>query len=377
VNRAISLTQQLLRFGRRKQVQVGLVNLGEALPESGDLIRGLIGPRISLSLEVAPGTWPVLADRDQLQVALLNLAVNARDAMPQGGTLRLTARNLCPAWQPADLPAGDYVSVRVSDTGEGMTPEVLARATEAFFTTKAEGHGTGLGLAMVHGFAEVARGRLRIRSLPREGSTIEIILPRAPMEDAVSCGSAAAGSIVVPIAQDDAHAAPVPAPAAAPGPTAPPADGFLARLRSPALREAFLFWQAARTGERPPCLADLAWGALPEADHAFMVAADIVADRISFRYLRFGRALQARLGYDPTVGAAPGEQLDMAREQMIGLLEGAYRRCARTLAPSYEYAKYDFGDDLPITFERLLLPVSDDGLQVTHLVGIVLFTDAG
>jgi hypothetical protein len=128
-----------------------------------------------------------------------------------------------------------------------------------------------------------------------------------------------------------------------------------------------------RNGNRPPRLPDLNWGGLPQADHAFTVVVERVGEDVRFRYLQVGAALQARLGHSLqgvlTSDVMPPEQ----DEAMLGLLEGAYRRCVRTIAPSYEYMSFDFGDDAPVLFERLILPVSDDGEQVTHLVGLALF----
>ena len=142
------------------------------------LIERALGPGVRIFKEVPQELPLVRVDANQLELALLNLAVNARDAMPNGGLLAITARNL-PSEVPAQLPPGDYVSISVRDTGEGMAAEVLARAIEPFFTTKPMGKGTGLGLAMVHGFAAQSGGYVQIESRVGEGTTVEIVLPRA------------------------------------------------------------------------------------------------------------------------------------------------------------------------------------------------------
>ena len=143
------------------------------------MIGHAVGPRICRVLQIQQGVWPVLADEDQLEVALLNLAINARDAMPDGGRLVLEARNLAPGDWPETLPFNDYVSISVQDTGHGMPSEVMVRATETFFTTKPHGKGTGLGLPMVKAFASRSGGLLGINSREGGGTTVTLILPRA------------------------------------------------------------------------------------------------------------------------------------------------------------------------------------------------------
>ncbi|WP_380069626.1 PAS domain-containing protein [Dankookia sp. GCM10030260] len=181
--RAAGLIRQLMAFARREDQMPVPVAPAAMLAEARDLLQQAIGAGVRLELDAAPGIWPVLVDPHRLEVALLNLAVNARDAMAGSGTLHLAVRNLTPG--DADpLPPGtaagqDYVAFRLRDTGPGMPPEVLARATEAFFTTKPRGHGTGLGLAMVRGFVQDASGSMRITSPPGEGTLVEIWLPRA------------------------------------------------------------------------------------------------------------------------------------------------------------------------------------------------------
>lgn len=195
--RARKLIRQLLIFARREKLTPELLDTAVVLNAAEDLICHAIGPRIIYALEAPAGLWPIMSDVRQLEIALLNLSVNARDAMPKGGTLTIAARNLGVAEQPAQLPPGEYVGITVRDGGDGMSSEVLARATEPFFTTKPPGKGTGLGLAMVHSFAEQSGGCLRITSRPGTGTTAEIVLPRAAI---VSLGTV--GNGLNPVALD-------------------------------------------------------------------------------------------------------------------------------------------------------------------------------
>jgi signal transduction histidine kinase len=144
-----------------------------------ELLERSVGSAVRLSYDLAPDVWPVMADANQVQTALLNLAINARDAMPEGGTLRIATGNSCLAGGEADLPAGEYASLTVQDTGTGMPEDVQARLFEPFFTTKDVGKGTGLGLAQVYGFVRQSGGDVRVQSRVGEGTTITILLPRA------------------------------------------------------------------------------------------------------------------------------------------------------------------------------------------------------
>jgi len=197
--RARKLIRQLLIFARREKLIPELLDPATVLRRAEDLICHAVGPRITYALEVPARVWPIMADVRQLEIALLNLSVNARDAMPEGGALTIAVRNLGPAEQPAHLPVREYVSIAVCDNGEGMSPEVLARATEPFFTTKPPGKGTGLGLSMVRGFAEQSGGCLWIKSGLGVGTTGEIVLPRAAL-----IGLAAAESALDAAAPDPA-----------------------------------------------------------------------------------------------------------------------------------------------------------------------------
>ena len=176
--RAKTLVQRLLAFARRQPLQAAPVNIGGLIEGLSGLIGSTLGPAIAVRVDVDPGLPSARADLNQLEMALLNLAVNARDAMPEGGELRLSARRQSIAGQhPAGLPRGHYVRLSVTDTGIGMDAEVAARAAEPFFSTKGVGKGTGLGLSMVHGLAAQLGGGLTIESKPGAGTTINLWLP--------------------------------------------------------------------------------------------------------------------------------------------------------------------------------------------------------
>lgn len=172
------LTRRMLAFARRQPLQPSAVNLGEVSRNITKLLGRTLGERIVIDVLVQDDLWNVLADPAQVESSLINLAVNARDAMQDGGTLTIEARNVSRAERDADLPEGDFVLLCVTDTGAGMTPEVLERALEPFFTTKRMGHGTGLGLSMVYGFVKQSGGHVKIISTPGRGTSVRIYLPR-------------------------------------------------------------------------------------------------------------------------------------------------------------------------------------------------------
>lgn len=169
--RGKALTQQLLAFSRRQTLSPAVSDLNRLVVEMGGMLTHSLNENIAVEFDLDPDLWPVRVDADQLQIALINLAVNARDAMPQGGTLRIQSRNLASTGE---------VCLSIRDTGSGMSSEVAARAVEPFFTTKDVGKGTGLGLAQVHGFVHQSGGRLRIDSAPGQGCTVVLTFPRSP-----------------------------------------------------------------------------------------------------------------------------------------------------------------------------------------------------
>ncbi|KEY99334.1 histidine kinase, partial [Sphingomonas sp. BHC-A] len=170
---AQTLVQRLLTFARRQPLTAKAVDLPDLLGGMGALLASTLGPRIALSVDLQPLLPPVRADAHQLEVALLNLAVNGRDAMPDGGALSIRAEAR-QSRLPSVLAPGRYVCLTVSDTGAGMTPAVRAAAMEPFFTTKPSGHGTGLGLSMVHGLAAQLGGTVEIDSVVGQGTSVRL-----------------------------------------------------------------------------------------------------------------------------------------------------------------------------------------------------------
>jgi PAS domain S-box-containing protein len=177
------LTRRLLAFARRQALQPRRIDMNAYLPNHIAILRRLLGESITVVTTLAPDLWPTRADPSQVGDALLNLAINARDAMPHGGTITIATEN---ARLEADqeVIAGDYVALSVTDSGMGMAPNVLERAIEPFFTTKTQGTGSGLGLSMIFGFAKQSGGHLRIESQLAQGTTVRLFLPRAQAVDA-------------------------------------------------------------------------------------------------------------------------------------------------------------------------------------------------
>jgi signal transduction histidine kinase/ActR/RegA family two-component response regulator len=179
--RAASMTHRLLAFSRRQPLDPKPMNVNELVTQTELLLRRTVGERIDVRIVTAPGLWTTLCDANQLESALLNLCINARDAMPTGGSLTIETQNaqLDEAYaRHNDVPAGDYVCVSVSDTGVGMPPDVLEKAFDPFFTTKPIGQGTGLGLSMIYGFVKQSRGHVRLYSEEGLGTTARLYLPR-------------------------------------------------------------------------------------------------------------------------------------------------------------------------------------------------------
>jgi PAS domain S-box-containing protein len=176
--RGANLTQRMLAFARRQNLRPVTVAIPELVNDMTDLLDRSLGPNISIAVRFPPTMGTVLADRNQLEMALLNLAVNARDAMPRGGAITIEAREQeLAATNAFALRPGRYAVLSVIDHGEGMDEATLLRATEPFFTTKGAGKGTGLGLSMVHGLAEQSGGRFVLKSKPGEGTTASLWLP--------------------------------------------------------------------------------------------------------------------------------------------------------------------------------------------------------
>jgi signal transduction histidine kinase/CheY-like chemotaxis protein len=200
--RGANLTRQLLAFARAQPLDIKSMELKGFLDEVTMLLRPSLRSNIEVIIETSDQLWNVDADAGALELALLNLAFNARDAMPDGGTLRIGATNQLLDGEPDGLK-GEHVALRVADTGGGMSPEVINRVFEPFFTTKGFGEGTGLGLSQVFGFAKQLGGTVTVESAPGDGSTFTIYLPasRGPLGTDVANGGSALGSVL--IVEDD------------------------------------------------------------------------------------------------------------------------------------------------------------------------------
>ena len=174
--RGAELTSSLLAFSRLQPLDPKVVDIGERVERAVKLLKPALGARVAVELEIAPGLWPVKIDAARLDTCIVNIANNARDAMPDGGSLSISVRNLV---TPAGTaPSADQVLIEFRDTGAGMDAETQAQAFEPFFTTKGAGHGTGLGLSMVHGFVHQSEGVIHIMSEPGHGTAVRISLPR-------------------------------------------------------------------------------------------------------------------------------------------------------------------------------------------------------
>ncbi|WP_375272608.1 ATP-binding protein [Sphingomonas sp.] len=200
--RAAALTHRLLAFSRRQTLDPKPTDVNRLIAGMEELVRRTVGPAVELEVVGAAGLWPALVDPNQLENALLNLCINARDAMPDGGRITIETAN---KWideriaRERDLAPGQYLALCVTDTGEGMTPEVQARAFDPFFTTKPLGEGTGLGLSMIYGFARQSGGQVRIYSEVGDGTTVCIYLPRHYAGEEADGGKAADALAAAPV----------------------------------------------------------------------------------------------------------------------------------------------------------------------------------
>ncbi|HWA89838.1 MAG TPA: CHASE3 domain-containing protein [Rhizomicrobium sp.] len=213
VARGARLTAQLLAFARRQALDPRSTNIGRVVQDMTDLLRRTLGERIEVECVVAGGLWNTFIDPSQIESAILNLAINARDAMTDGGKLTIEVANAflddAYAAQHVEVSSGQYVMVGVSDTGAGMPSDVVARAFEPFFTTKPEGRGTGLGLSQVYGFVKQSGGHIKIYSEVGQGTTVKLYLPRTrkPQEGLgpVATGPIEGGSERILVVEDDAQ----------------------------------------------------------------------------------------------------------------------------------------------------------------------------
>ena len=227
--RAQSLTDQLLTYSRKQVRASQFVDLNAQVVQMQSMLRRLIGEHISLVTDLAPDLGRVRADPGQLQQVIMNLAVNARDSMGDGGTLTISTSNLAASAAVSGrrgLGAGEWVVLSVTDTGRGMEKEILSHIFEPFFTTKEEGKGTGLGLSTVYGIVTQAGGHVFVQSSPGQGASFEILLPRAAADPALAvptsaaptsaASTSAAPTSAAPTSAAPTSAAPASAPAAAP-----------------------------------------------------------------------------------------------------------------------------------------------------------------
>jgi signal transduction histidine kinase/DNA-binding response OmpR family regulator len=211
VSRGSRLISQLLAFARRQALEPRSVNLARVIGDMTDLMRRTLGDNIEVEAVIAGGLWNTLADPNQVETTILNLAINARDAMPGGGKLTLEAANAylddSYAANHEDVIPGQYVMLAVSDTGQGMSPDVIAHVFEPFFTTKPEGKGTGLGLAQAYGFVKQTGGHIKIYSEVGEGTTVKLYLPRTRQAEEtaapVNAKPALGGSERILVVEDD------------------------------------------------------------------------------------------------------------------------------------------------------------------------------
>lgn len=213
VERGARLASQLLAFARRQPLEPIVINVARLLRDMDDLLRRALGEHIELETIISGGLWNTLADPGQVENAVLNLAINARDAMNGEGKLTIEAGNAMLddhyAALHAEVEPGQYVMLAISDTGCGMPPDVIERAFDPFFTTKPEGEGTGLGLSMVYGFTKQSGGHVKIYSEPGHGTTIKLYLPRAMQTEAVvpevPAGPVEGGTETILVVEDDAQ----------------------------------------------------------------------------------------------------------------------------------------------------------------------------
>jgi nitrogen-specific signal transduction histidine kinase len=176
--RGATLTRQLLTFSRRQRVNPQAVDLRDRISSIREVLTSGLGGGIRLVVDLAADTWPVTVDIAEFEMALVNLIINARDAMPEGGMVTITTRNAY-VEEGNSLPPGDYVAITVEDAGTGIPEDIITRVFDPFFTTKPVGKGTGLGLSQVHGFAHQAGGTVKLASTLGKGTTVTIYLPRA------------------------------------------------------------------------------------------------------------------------------------------------------------------------------------------------------
>jgi CheY-like chemotaxis protein len=196
------LTRQLLTFSRRQRLNPQPIEFAHRIESIRDVLCCGLGGKVRLTIDVPPGVWPITVDIGELEIALVNLVINSRDAMTDGGTVTITAQNTT-LGERESIAAGEYVAIAVTDSGDGIPPDVIASVFDPFFTTKPVGKGTGLGLSQVHGFAHQAGGTVKIASTLGQGTTVTIYLPRTtgvvvdPMPSEVSNAPVRTGTVLL------------------------------------------------------------------------------------------------------------------------------------------------------------------------------------
>ncbi|HEY6561911.1 MAG TPA: ATP-binding protein [Polyangiaceae bacterium] len=338
---AAALSRDLLALAREHKACDSVVQTTQVVTHCCGLVRRA-ARGAPCTFDIDADTWPTRVEQQQLEAALINLSANARDAIADGnGSLSIAVRNQpAGASLPSGLAPGDYVVIAVEDTGCGMDPTVLARATEAFFTTREDAGGTGLGLAMVQSFVKNAGGGLRIDSEPGRGTRVALFLPRAkPEEDR------------------------------APPPEHPVVRELEHRVRTPWLRKVLGAWNLGCDAGGLPTPGCMKAALIGHADQCMVLEVDATRSPPTFHLERIGAKLA-----DALKSAALGELL-LRPSDLVGHIDAWYRRALRSRAPSYEYARCSFGDDSPFEFERLFLPVASDGVTVSHLFGLIVLSD--
>lgn len=338
-----ALSRELLGSTRKAAPTPERVDSPALMANCQQLLLRMLAPS-TCTFDVDRELWPVSVQPQQLEAALLNLAANARDAMPGGGSARISARNFPRgAALPPELPPGDYVMFSLEDSGEGMSSEVLAKATEAFFTTKGHHQGTGLGLAMVKAFATQSGGALQIQSKPGHGTLVAIVLPRA------------ARGIEPFDARDSRY---------------PTLVKLSKRLRASPFLDVLNAWAAACPSNGLPTATSLEVATREHAARTLVIAIDGGRGRATFRLSRMGHELVRALD------VAGGQQLGLNGPEFFASLEMAYRRAMSARCPNYQRVRYSFGGEASSQLERLILPAAVDERAVTHLFGIIVLSSS-
>ena len=306
------------------------------------LIQRLLRQSVECVFSADNDLWPVAVQPEQLEAALLNLVANARDAMPAGGRARIATRNV-PKGAPLShgLPPGDYVCFSVEDTGLGMAPEVLAKATEAFFTTKPADRGTGLGLAMVDAFATEAGGALDIHSELGRGTKVDILLPRAPRRPRPLDAADQRYSILERIRR---------------------------RVRTPWLIDVLDAWSKVSGAGGLPRPESLESVLIDHSSCSLVLAVDGAVEPFELRLVRLGQRLVELLERSAV------QHMALNGPEVFGSLATTYRRALRSRCPNYQFARHCFGHGSHTEIERLVLPAAVDDPTVSHLFGVVLIT---